>query len=249
MARTLGDGSSWRRMGGGVVERENPSETPKKKKAPGGGVAPISVSRFRAAFMAAITGRWAGAGGGAAASLGSRVTGTLFGRRRGHVFLAFQGDPRWAPSLLLELATPTSALVREMASGLVRIALECEKKPPAAAAPPLAAGKKPPPARRLLEEPIWRTFCNGRKCGFAVRRECGAAEWRVLRAVEPVSMGAGVLPPLAAGDGDRDGDGEVMYMRARFERVVGSRDSEAFYMMNPDGTGGGPELSIYLLRA
>ncbi|CAA6671423.1 unnamed protein product [Spirodela intermedia] len=126
-----------------------------------------------------------------------------------------------------------------MASGLVRIALECEKKPPAAAAPPLAAGKKPPPARRLLEEPIWRTFCNGRKCGFAVRRECGAAEWRVLRAVEPVSMGAGVLPLSPP----------VMYMRARFERVVGSRDSEAFYMMNPDGTGGGPELSIYLLRA
>jgi hypothetical protein len=28
---------------------------------------------------------------------------------------------------------------------------------------------------------------------------------------------------------------------------VGSRDSEAFYMMNPDGSGG-PELSIYLLR-
>jgi uncharacterized protein (TIGR01570 family) len=40
-----------------------------------------------------------------------------------------------------------------------------------------------------------------------------------------------------------------MYMRARFERVVGSRDSEAFYMMNPDcNNGGGPELSVYLLR-
>jgi hypothetical protein len=35
--------------------------------------------------------------------------------------------------------------------------------------------------------------------------------------------------------------------------VVGSRDSEAFYMMNPDssssnGINGGPELSVYLLR-
>jgi uncharacterized protein (TIGR01570 family) len=43
-------------------------------------------------------------------------------------------------------------------------------------------------------------------------------------------------------------------MRARFERVVGSKDSEAFYMMNPDsssssnGINGGPELSVYLLR-
>ena len=54
-------------------------------------------------------------------------------------------------------------------------------------------------------------------------------------------MGAGVLP-------NSDGsDGEVMYMRARFERIVGSRDSEAFYMMNPDSNGA-PELSIYLLR-
>ena len=46
------------------------------------------------------------------------------------------------------------------------------------------------------------------------------------------------------------GEGDVMYMRARFERVVGSRDSEAFYMMNPDksssssGINGGPELSV-----
>ena len=78
-------------------------------------------------------------------------------------------------------------------------------------------------------------------------------------------MGAGVLPKggisgagpgpgpgAAADDDDESGggsgsDGELMYMRARFERVVGSKDSEAFYMMNPDGTGG-PELSIFLLR-
>lgn len=100
-----------------------------------------------------------------------------------------------------------------------------------------------------MEEATWRAYCNGRKCGYALRRDCGADEWRVLRAVEPVSVGAGVLP-----DGDNvgtgaaaAGEGDLMYMRAKFERVVGSRDSEAFYMMNPDGSGG-PELSIYLLR-
>lgn len=103
-----------------------------------------------------------------------------------------------------------------------------------------------------MEEPTWRAYCNGRKCGHAVRRDCGADEWRVLRAVEPVSVGAGVIPEddddkaVAAG-----GEGDMMYMRAKFERVVGSRDSEAFYMVNPDDGGagtGGPELSIYLLR-
>lgn len=161
--------------------------------------------------------------------LGSRVVGTLFGYRRGHVHFAFQEDPKSSPAFFIELATPTTGLVREMASGLVRIALECDKK----------VEKK---GMRLLEEPLWRTYCNGKKYGFAMRRECGPEEVKVLKSVEPISMGAGVLP----GDGVGS-EGELMYMRAKFERVVGSRDSEAFYMMNPDGTGG-PELSIYLLR-
>ncbi|CAL5350061.1 unnamed protein product [Camellia sinensis] len=165
--------------------------------------------------------------------LGTRVlVGTLFGYRRGHVHFAFQEDPKLSPAFLVEFATPTNILVREMASGLVRIALECDKK----------TEKK---GVKLVEEPIWRTYCNGKKCGYAVRRECGPEEWKVLRAVGPVTMGAGVLPESGGGGSE----GELMYMRAKFERVVGSKDSEAFYMMNPDGHGhGGPELSIYLLR-
>ncbi|KAI4313988.1 hypothetical protein L6164_026931 [Bauhinia variegata] len=163
--------------------------------------------------------------------LGTKLVGTLFGHRRGHVHFAFQEDPKLNPGFLIELATPTSVLVREMASGLVRIALECEKKP----------GTK---SGNLLEEPLWRSYCNGRKCGYANRRECGAEEWKILKAVEPISVGAGVLPASGNGAGC---EGELMYMRAKFERVMGSRDSQAFYMMNPDGSGG-PELSIYLLR-
>lgn len=158
--------------------------------------------------------------------LGTRVIGTLFGHRRGHVHLAFQEDARAGPAFLIELAMPTSTLVREMASGLVRIALECEKK----------KGAKD----KLLQETVWRTYCNGKKCGLATRRERDEEDTAVLKAVGPISMGAGVLPGVVA-------DGEVMYMRARFERVVGSKDSEAFYMMNPDGAGG-PELSVYMIR-
>ncbi|XP_037467630.1 protein MIZU-KUSSEI 1-like [Triticum dicoccoides] len=170
--------------------------------------------------------------------MGSSVTGTIFGRRRGRVHLALQTDPRTPPALMVELAAySTGALVREMSSGLVRIALECEKTP----TPADTGGERERRRTALVEEPTWRAYCNGRKCGYAVRRECGAEEWRLLRAVEPVSVGAGVVPDGGAGEGD------LMYMRARFERVVGSRDSEAFYMINPDGNGG-PELSIYLLR-
>lgn len=168
-------------------------------------------------------------------ALGTRVVGTLFGHRRGHVHFAFQEDPKVGPAFLIQLATPTSVLVREMASGLVRIALECEKKKSNSGSNNNNNGL------RLLEEALWRTYCNGRKCGYASRRECGPSEWKILKALEPISMGAGVLPVEGCEEG------EVMYMRARYERVVGSRDSEAFYMMNPDGVGG-PELSIYLIR-
>ncbi|KOM38122.1 hypothetical protein LR48_Vigan03g150400 [Vigna angularis] len=69
-----------------------------------------------------------------------------------------------------------------MASGLVRIALECDKDK--------ESEKK---SLRLLQESVWRTYWNGKKCGFATRRECGAKDWEILKAVEPISMGAGVL--------------------------------------------------------
>ncbi|KAJ6987933.1 protein MIZU-KUSSEI 1-like [Populus alba x Populus x berolinensis] len=182
---------------------------PRKKTLP-----IVAVSKLRSALTVLSKGR-------SGYHSGTRVIGTLFGYRRGHVHFSFQEDAKQNPAFLIELATPTSILVREMASGLVRIALECEKK----------AGKK---AGKLLEEPLWRTYCNGKKCGYATRRECRPEDWKVLKAVEPVSMGAGVLPGSGATGSDI---GEIMYMRARYERVVGSKDSEAFYMMNPDGPG------------
>ncbi|KAF5730241.1 hypothetical protein HS088_TW20G00614 [Tripterygium wilfordii] len=208
-------------------KKENPksnfsTQTPKKK------LPALAVSRLRLALAALGRNR-------SQLPLGPRVVGTLFGNRRGHVHFAFQKEPNSPPAFLIELATPISGLVREMASGLVRIALECDKE----------KEEEKSKAVRLLEEPVWRTYCNGKKCGFGTRRECGAKELKILKAVEPISMGAGVLP-AAAGD-EEAADGEVMYMRAKFERIVGSRDSEAFYMMNPDSNGT-PELSIYLLR-
>jgi uncharacterized protein (TIGR01570 family) len=97
--------------------------------------------------------------------LGARLTGTLYGHRRDHVHLAFQVDTRVCPVLLLELAAPTAALVREMVSGLVHIVLECEH----ARGPPSAAGS----GRRLVET-VWRAYYNGRGCGgYVARHEQG----------------------------------------------------------------------------
>ncbi|XP_013752083.2 protein MIZU-KUSSEI 1 [Brassica napus] len=176
--------------------------------------------------------------GRSSSSLGRRVTGTLYGQRRGHVTFSVQYGPRTDPVLLLDLAMSTASLVKEMSSGLVRIALECEKRH--------RSGTK------LFHEPKWTMYCNGRKCGAAVSRggACNDSDWRVLKTVSSVTVGAGVIPTAKSIDDVAGGGtelGELLYMRGRFERVVGSRDSEAFYMMNPDKNGG-PELSIFLLR-
>ncbi|KAJ6425784.1 hypothetical protein OIU84_026376 [Salix udensis] len=172
-------------------------------------------------------------------SLGRKVTGTIFGNRHAHVSFAVQDDPGSEPVLLLELSMSTAMLVKEMSSGLVRIALECDK----VHAPRVQAGRK----GKLFNEPTWTMYCNGRKCGYAVSRRCTESDWYVLGTVKSVSAGAGVIPVVEDGRKSDGGEGELLYMRAKFERVAGSRDSEAFYMVNPEGNGV-PELSIFLLR-
>ncbi|XP_010245849.1 PREDICTED: protein MIZU-KUSSEI 1-like [Nelumbo nucifera] len=161
---------------------------------------------------------------------GIRMTGTLFGYRKARANLAIQESSRCLPMLVLELAIPTAKLLQEMGTGLARIALECEKH---------AAEK----AKRLIDEPVWIMFWNGRKVGYSVRRDPTENDLNVMQLLHAVSIGAGVLPTDTAGSPD----GELAYTRTHIERVVVSKDSETFYMMNPDGKSG-PELSIFLIR-
>lgn len=65
-----------------------------------------------------------------------------------------------------------------------------------------------------------------------------------MQLLSAVSMGAGVLPIAGSVEGS---EGEITYMRAPFDCVVGSKDSETYYMLNPDGNGV-PELSIFFVR-
>ncbi|KAK6938727.1 Protein MIZU-KUSSEI 1-like, plant [Dillenia turbinata] len=163
------------------------------------------------------------------------TTGTLFGYKKGRVSLAIQEDPHCFPIFIIELPMLTSALHKEMASDIVRIALESETK----------THKK-----KLMEEFVWAVYCNGRKIGYSIRRkQMSDDELHVMQHLRGVSMGAGVLPaPSSEKEAPSSIDGELTYMRARFDRVVGSKDSEAFYMINPDGIEG-PELSIFFVRA
>ncbi|KAI3427741.1 uncharacterized protein J3R85_009159 [Psidium guajava] len=175
----------------------------------------------------------------------SVVTGTFFGYRRGRVSFCLQDDTRASPLLLLEFAVPTSYLAREMRHGLLRIALECGRRKAEAAEDEERRGRRGGDA--LFSEPVWSMYCNGRKVGFAVRRRMTAGDAAVLRLMRSVSVGAGVLPVAARSD-KGGGDGDILYLRASFERVIGSVDSESFHMIDPVGSYG-QELSIFLLRS
>ncbi|KZV14268.1 protein MIZU-KUSSEI 1-like [Dorcoceras hygrometricum] len=165
---------------------------------------------------------------------GKQMTGTLFGHRKSRVNLSIQENSKSLPILVMELSIQTGKLLQDMGLGLVRIALECEKN----------HSEKV----KLLEEPIWTMYCNGRKVGYAVKREPTDDDLKLMQMLHAVSMGAGVLPGHDGETGSAAAaEGELTYMRAYFERMVGSKDSETYYMMNPDGNSG-PELSIFFVR-
>ncbi|CAH9109138.1 unnamed protein product, partial [Cuscuta europaea] len=149
---------------------------------------------------------------------GSRVTGTLFGYRKGRVSLSIQESPGTLPMLVVEMAMQTYALQKEMSNGMVRIAMECEKRPT----------DKDTKMLKLLEEPVWTMFCNGKKLGYGKKREATEEDLGIMESLKVVSMGAGVLPGKPYVDGQ---DGEIAYVRAHFDRTVGSKDSETLYMI------------------
>ncbi|XP_013627328.1 PREDICTED: protein MIZU-KUSSEI 1 [Brassica oleracea var. oleracea] len=167
----------------------------------------------------------------------SRVTGTLFGYRKGRVSLSIQETPKCLPSLVVELAMQTITFQKELSMGMVRIALETEKQPN-------NNNNKTEKNTNILDEPLWTMYCKGDKTGYGVRREANDEDLSVMELLRPVSMGAGVLPGNSESEGP---DGEMAYMRAYFERVVGSKDSETFYMLSPEGNNG-PELSFFFVR-
>nr|DAD21828.1 TPA_asm: hypothetical protein HUJ06_023291 [Nelumbo nucifera] len=163
---------------------------------------------------------------------GNRVTGTMFGYRKGKVSLSVQENPQCLPTLVVELAMETNVLQKKMSSGITRIALECEKRP----------GKD---KIKLFEEPLWTMYCNGEKSGYSVRREASEEDLNIMELLKAVSMGAGVLPGNSKLEGP---DGEMDYIRAPFVHIVGSKDSETLYMVSPEGNINGPELTIFFVR-
>ncbi|CAL4944203.1 unnamed protein product [Urochloa decumbens] len=180
----------------------------------------------------------------APAAKSGTVRGTLFlpstGDRRVRLFLQEQQrggdatDPRPADDehfLVLDLP-PGLGGADIAAAG--RIVLEYQREWAPAAGP-----------SALLASPKWLVYCNGRRAGYAARREAPSdAEGWVLEKLRAVTAGAGRLP-----------GGGVEYLRGRFERIVGSSDAESFHLLEPIGwpevNGGGSGdggLSIFFHR-
>ncbi|KAL5705442.1 hypothetical protein ACHQM5_023743 [Ranunculus cassubicifolius] len=160
------------------------------------------------------------------------ITGTIFGYRRGKVSICIQANSNNTnPILLLELPIPTATLAREMKSGLLRIALECKYDP-----------QHNSSSSSLLSTPAWTMYCNGKKVGCAIRRRPMQADVEVLRLMRSVHVGTGVIDGKTLSSADN-----LMYLRANFERVSRSSNSESFHLISPDGSSG-QELSIFFLR-
>lgn len=162
------------------------------------------------------------------------VRGTLFlpstGDRRIRLFLHEHAAPAESavPALLLVLDLPAGLGGTDIAAA-GRLVLECKRE--------WGAGG----GGALLESPKWLVYCNGRRVGFAARREKPSdAEGWVLEKLWAVTAGAGRLP-----------GGGVEYLRGRFEKVVGSSDAESFHLVEPIGwlgVNGDGGLSIFFHR-
>ncbi|GAV62758.1 DUF617 domain-containing protein [Cephalotus follicularis] len=160
------------------------------------------------------------------------ITGTIFGFRRGKVNFCIQTSSKSTnPILLLELAVSTTSLAKEMQGGILRIALECN----------IPMQRTNP--QSLLSMPVWTMYCNGKKVGYAVKRKPSKADSDALRLMTSVVVGAGIISGKDLDSGD-----ELMYLRANFQRICGSTNSESFHLIDPDGNLG-QELSIFFFRS
>lgn len=168
------------------------------------------------------------------------ITGTIFGYRRGKVSFCIQTTSNASnnPILLLELAVSTQTLAREMRGGFLRLALESNV--------PVSSTCSTGGSLELLSTPVWTMYCNGRRVGYAVKRRPSEADLEALRLMGSVVTGAGVINGKELNG--PDDDDELLYLRAKFERVCGSANSESFHLIDPDKCIG-QELSVFFYRS
>ncbi|MED6209718.1 hypothetical protein PIB30_057411 [Stylosanthes scabra] len=169
------------------------------------------------------------------------ITGTIFGYRKGKVCFCIQSNSNSSePILLLELAVPTTILAKEMRGGTLRIVFESSHNHN---------------HNNLFSTPLWTLYCNGRKVGYAVNRRPLHSDLEALRLMRSVSVGTGVIQYHDQEDDDNNNNNELMYLRAKFQRVRGNSSNsksnsncESFHLIDPEGCIG-QELSIFFFRS
>ncbi|XP_074264128.1 protein MIZU-KUSSEI 1 [Silene latifolia] len=191
--------------------------------------------------------------------------GTLFGSRRGRITLAIQEDPHSLPFFVIELPILSSSFHKEMACDILRVALESETKTHKKKLMEefvwavYCNGKKVGYGirrKQLSEDDVHvMKMLRGVSMGAGVlpsshnnnnKSNKNNHNYDRNRNYEhdfEVNYEEGDLVEEKSND---NGD-QLTYLRARFQRVVGSKDSEAFYMINPDHSDG-PELSVFFVR-
>ncbi|XP_040379862.1 protein MIZU-KUSSEI 1-like [Oryza brachyantha] len=185
------------------------------------------------------------------------IVGTIFGRRGGRVTFCVQRDAAVPPPFLFELPVLMQSLAAEMGSGLLRIALECHRPSSAGGKAVVGGGAADVDAAAAAagggSRSVWKASCNGRDVGYAARRRPTDYDRHVLESMRTTTTGVGVLSPSGFSEGAQgDAGGEdVLYMRATYERIVGSKDAVSYHLISPPGAAGGSppqELSVFLLR-
>ncbi|MED6132215.1 hypothetical protein PIB30_017068 [Stylosanthes scabra] len=175
------------------------------------------------------------------------ITATIFGYRhnKGKVSFCIENNSDSAnPILLLELAIPTTTLAKEMRRGGVRILLESSSS--------LLGCNN---TTSLFSTPLWTIYCNGKKVGYAVKRKPTKTDLQALHLMRSVAVGTGVVTIKELINKDEDDDEEeekankvITYLKGDFRRVRGSRDSESFHLIDPDGDLD-QELSLFFFRS
>ncbi|KAG4179130.1 hypothetical protein ERO13_A10G087250v2 [Gossypium hirsutum] len=144
----------------------------------------------------------------------SVITGTIFSYRRGKVRFCIQANSKSTNPILL---------------------LEFAVPTPILAREMRGSG---------FPMPLWTMYCNGRKVGYAVKRQPSKADTDALRKMSSVVVGTGTI----SGKEVDNEDDELMYLRANFQRIRGSTDSESFHLIDPEGNVG-QELSTFFFRS
>ncbi|CAH8350712.1 unnamed protein product [Eruca vesicaria subsp. sativa] len=91
--------------------------------------------------------------------------------------------------------------------------------------------------------PFWNMYCNGKRVGYARKRRPSKDDMVALTALSKVVVGAGLVTGKELGRFDD----ELMYLRASFRKVCGSKESESFHLIDLAGNIGQELIRILIV--